>query len=164
MLAGIARKVALLLTCGGCAGAGPAPEATPATAPVPVPAPAASPPAPSAPLASSPAQDPAPLRAGTDGGFAPSTSGRVAPTCAADTIRRTLEAVVAECRPKGAALCGEIKVRASADGKSVQVALDVTKDSFDDSFSRCVTSKLDAVAWRCTLPGSDTTLDLGCEL
>ncbi len=145
----------------GCASAGHPAEPAPA-APTTTPTPS-TPSAASAPPSLRPPEDPPPLRAGTDGGFAPS-SERTLTTCATDTVRRTLEQVVAQCRRAGSALCGEIKVRASPDGKSVQVTLDVAKDSFDDSFSRCVTSRLDAVAWRCTLPGSDTTLDLGCEL
>jgi hypothetical protein len=132
--------------------AGPAPEA-PALLP---------PPHAAAPSTPGTAHKPAPLREASDGGFAPSLSQRGA-ACAPDTIRRTLADVVAHCRRDAAALCGEIKVRASADGKHVQVSLDIAKDSFDDSFSRCVTSRLDAVAWACTLPGSDTTFDLGCE-
>jgi hypothetical protein len=54
-------------------------------------------------------------------------------------------------------------VRASEDGKSVRVTLDVTKQSFDDNFSRCVTSRMNSVEWHCSLPGSDVTLDLGCD-
>lgn len=148
----------------GCASTGTPAEIAPVPTDQP-PAPAETILAPSAPRPNAPAsEEPAPLQAGTDGGFAPSTGQRTTTTCAPDTIRRTLEEVVGQCRRGASALCGEIKVRASADGKRVQVTLDVTKDSFDDSFSKCVTSKLDAVAWRCTLPGSDTTLDLGCEL
>jgi hypothetical protein len=61
-------------------------------------------------------------------------------------------------------VCGELKVRASEDGGNIRVALDITNESFDDSFSRCITSRLNGVAWKCTLPGSDTTVDLGCDL
>jgi len=150
----------------GCASAGhpvePAPSSAPAaptTPAVPTTMSTAS-----APSSTPSGQEPAPLRAGTDGGYSPNNGERAATACTTDTIRRTLEQVVAQCRRAGSSLCGEIKVRSSPDGRSVQVTLDVTKDSFDDSFSRCVTSRLDAVAWRCTLPGSDTTLDLGCEL
>jgi hypothetical protein len=159
-----AQSSALFVLTGvlGCAAPQNPPEAAPApAAPALAPAPPAA--APSAPSAvASTEEKPAALRAASDGGIAPSASQR-GTACAPDTIRRTLAEVVAHCRRDAAALCGEIKVRASADGKSVQVSLDIAKDSFDDSFSRCVTSRLDAVAWACTLPGSDTTFDLGCE-
>ena len=108
---------------------------------------------------------PAPLRAGTGGGYAP--AGRAPakkPECAPDGVRKKLEQVVGECKKASERICGELKVRASDDGKSVRVTLDVTKQSFDDPFSQCVTSRLNAVEWQCSLPGSDVRLDLGCEL
>jgi hypothetical protein len=85
-------------------------------------------------------------------------------SCAPDTVRKTLEGVVAECKRRGQRVCGELKVRASEDGGNIRAALDITNESFDDSFSRCITSRLNGVAWKCTLPGSDTTVDLGCDL
>ena len=153
-----------------CAGAGSAREPPAATTPSPV-SPAPISPAPiargsdsGAVSASIPGEEPAPLSAGSDGGLPPQTGGARPSACAPDTIRRTLEGVVAQCKREGQRVCGELKVRASEDGKSIRVALDIAKDSFDDSFSRCITSRLNGVAWRCTLPGSDTTLDLGCDL
>src|SRR6185503_9834454 len=96
------------------------------------------------------AEQPLPLHAGSDAGPADARDAR-SNACAADTIRRTLEEVVAQCKQVGQHVCGELKVRASEDGKNIRIALDVVKDSFDDGFSRCVTSRLNSVAWRCTL-------------
>lgn len=78
-------------------------------------------------------------------------------------MKKKLEQTVAACKKGAERICGELRVRASPDGKSVQVALDVAKPSFDESFTRCVTSQMNAVEWQCTLPGSEVVLDLGCE-
>ena len=151
-----------------CAGAGsvrepPSPTTTATPAPI-SPAPIVQGSDWGAVSASKPREEPAPLSAGSDGGLLTPPVESRPNACTPDTIRRTLEEVVARCKGEGQRVCGELKVRASNDGKSIHVALDIAKDSFDDSFSRCITSRLNGVAWRCTLPGSDTTLDLGCDL
>ena len=105
-----------------------------------------------------------PLRAGSGGGYTPEPQSAPKSECAPDSVRKKLEQVVRGCQKASERICGELKVRASEDAKSVRVTLDVTKQSFDDSFSRCVTSRMNAVEWHCSLPGSDVTLDLGCEL
>jgi hypothetical protein len=164
---------ALYAAVAGCGAAQPQAESVgdPALAAEPAtplaPAASASPP-PSAPEPAPlpnppPEKEPPPLRAATGTPTAPGTSKSKA-TCDKDTVRQKLQQVVGECKKSGAKICGELKVRASDDGKSVKVALDVAKDSFDDAFSRCVTSQMNSVQWQCTLPGSDVSLDLGCDL
>jgi hypothetical protein len=153
-----------------CTGAQDAAQAPPASPPAPRET-APSEPAPSVPdadssaaIAPKPDERPPPLGAGGDAGLPASSGVTRSNACAPDTVRRTLEGVVGECKRQGQRVCGELKVRASEDGGNIRVALDITNDSFDDSFSRCITSRLNGVAWRCALPGSDITLDLGCDL
>lgn len=140
-----------------------APALAPAVAPT---AARATPPAPSA-IAQAPAPTasaPPPL-SGSTGGPPPfaSDAGAVAPTaCGPGRVKAKLQAIAGACQKDARSVCGTVTVHAGANGKSVNVKVNVNSTSSTDPFTTCVTRHVNSVEWECATAGSDITVTLDC--
>jgi hypothetical protein len=108
------------------------------------------------------AEQPLPLHAGSDAG--PANGWRRALERHAPRTRSGARSknVVAQCKQGGQRVCGELKVRASEDGKNIRIALGRRQGQLRRRLQplRDVTPQLGGIG-AVRLPGSDTTLESG---